>query len=967
MITSIRWRIAHLRHVVHILFCVSSLMLRASDTVDLFPFFQKNKERLEQFAPQPFELELITYESDVSLSESEFFYLTDFKRGMTVSAHDLLRATSYLFKKRKFSRITFILNDGVQGQQLHVVLTGFLTFARLKLHGVLIGKYRYGQHYLLEPGDPFDKEKHKCSLQNIKQVFRDEGFFDGTVRDVISEDDDTKSVTVDLALERGPRFTIERVCVKQKKEHEQEKAILKKMQDRLTKRLAQKKYSKQLINQEVKSVKQLLASKGFLHIRVQLKERICYTTKTVRLKFAIDFLQKRQFVFFGNRFFSDEQLLDVVLLFGKSARLVPASVLGQEIEREYKEKGFWSVVVETKEEDGRDFFLITEGVRAQIKDVSFKGVQQFSEQQLKKKCFRSVLRARHFNEVLLKKARERVLALYREQGFWDTQILDKQFVCLDGKKQWYKVAFVLEEGPQSYLEAIEIPGFEHLLSRWPFSPYTKTEEPICFNPKIIDEQKQWLTTYLNRKKFANPQIKSNLIADGEDVTLQWNIDQEKKVPFGKTIFATSGKIPFDVVRRQLCYKEGDLFDTELLRQSRDRLRGLDIFDRIHLYPDKPKEQDDSRDILLKLRLDDPFELRMRTGFGLQQVSRKFPLGRGVTYKLGGTFLFKNPTNAGDLLLFETDFARAYRNVALEYGRPRFLGIAVRSHCKFYANRYEQPGFIGCKKNLYEVSQTGFLIGLRDVCRWFDAGCNIGIEWMRTDIKEGMEDFAQAVADAILFDSDLLGKHVPYIFIEPTLIVDNLDNKLNPTVGTFTLLTIKGMFPFTNKYADMYFIKLIAEQSFFASLRQKIVFGLHLRFGHIFHQVFENIMPFERFYLGGANSIRSCQTDMCPPVGCFVDDQGNKCAVPRGGKTSVQANFEVRFPLYGSIGGVLFQDFGTLIGQTETGFELSNLLSATGFGVRYNTPFGPLRFDIGFNWHKSARCLYAWFLTLGHAF
>ena len=109
--------------------------------------------------------------------------------------------------------------------------------------------------------------------------------------------------------------------------------------------------------------------------------------------------------------------------------------------------------------------------------------------------------------------------------------------------------------------------------------------------------------------------------------------------------------------------------------------------------------------------------------------------------------------------------------------------------------------------------------------------------------------------------------------------------------------------------------------------------------------------------------------MCPPLGCFTDEDGKKYEVPRGGKTSIQANFEIRFPLMNSVGAVLFQDFGTLIGQSADGFEVSDLLAATGFGLRYNTPFGPLRFDVGWKWHvhDPARHSYAWFLALGHAF
>ena len=823
-----------------LLVAFGSVLLCSGKSIDLFPFCQKNSQELKKNLPELFELELITYESDIRIDSEEFFYLTGLQKGVTISADDLLRAISYLFKKRKLSRINLNVADGIEGKQLHFSLIGFKTFARLKLHGVLIGKDRYRQYYLMESGDPFDEQKHLCSLQKIRDAFRDEGFFSGTVKDQLSEDQEVKTVDVSIKLFRGPRFFIDFISVSQKKTDQkmESQALLEKVESRLRKRLEKKGYTKQLINQETKSVKQFLARAGFSHIRVELLQNIDYKKKTVSLQFTIDFLEKRQFVFFGNSFFTDQQLLETVFLFGRSVRLIPVSVLGQEIMQQYKQKGFWTALVKTTEEQGRDFFLIKEGKRAVIKSVLIKGVESFTKKQLIKKCFRCVLYQHQFNQHNVQKAEEKLLLFYRQHGFWETRILNKQFICLDQEKQWYSFEIVLEEGSQSFLSAVLIPGFEKLLFAWPFLKYNKQKKLIPFNPEILQQQKQWLQKYFKKKGYNNLCIVDQLIREGNNVSLQWNIDLEKnKIIFGKTIFCGSDRLPFSVIQKQLCYKDGDLFDVQKLRQSYDRLQGMDVFDQIHLYPDRPDQKKSQQDVLLKLRFDNPFEYRVRAGLGLQQVGRHFPLGRGVTYKLGGTFLMKNPTNSGDHFSFDADFTRGFRNVSFDYHRPQFFSIAIATHVRIYANRYEQPGFIGCKKNLYEVLQNGFLVGVRDKCRWFDAGCNIGLEWMQTDIKEGMKPFANAVAQAIQFESDLLEKKLPYFFIEPIFIVDHLDDKLQPTAGLFTLLSCKGMFPLTDKYNHLFFVKLLAEQSFFHSFRQKIVFGLHLRFGHIFHQVF----------------------------------------------------------------------------------------------------------------------------------
>lgn len=165
------------------------------------------------------------------------------------------------------------------------------------------------------------------------------------------------------------------------------------------------------------------------------------------------------------------------------------------------------------------------------------------------------------------------------------------------------------------------------------------------------------------------------------------------------------------------------------------------------------------------------------------------------------------------------------------------------------------------------------------------------------------------------------------------------------------------------------MKVMGEHSIFYPFTPFLTGAFHLRLGHIFFQKFQDIMPFERFYLGGAHSIRSYESDLCPPICSFKDDAGNCYTVPQGGKTMAHVNLELRFPLWKNIKGVVFQDMGTLIGQSLSELDSSRLLAATGFGVRYNTPVGPLRFDIGWKWRLShpRDYAYSWYLALGHAF
>ena len=145
--------------------------------------------------------------------------------------------------------------------------------------------------------------------------------------------------------------------------------------------------------------------------------------------------------------------------------------------------------------------------------------------------------------------------------------------------------------------------------------------------------------------------------------------------------------------------------------------------------------------------------------------------------------------------------------------------------------------------------------------------------------------------------------------------------------------------------------------------------MKIRFGHIFNGNFSSIMPPERFYLGGEHSIRSYEADFAPPLGSFINDDDKRVFVPQGGKSMVNVSLEARFPLYGNLGGVLFQDLGALAQNKLAELKGGKFLGATGFGLRYLTPIGPIRFDIGFKWHRhdEEQSRFAWFLTIGESF
>ena len=557
---------------------------------------------------------------------------------------------------------------------------------------------------------------------------------------------------------------------------------------------------------------------------------------------------------------------------------------------------------------------------------------------------------------------------YAQRGFWQVSILKERY--MQKSDNLYALHVLLDEGDRSNLIAVSIPGFEHLELEGPFRNSTKGVGSIILEPKMIAQQKQWLFDYFQKQGYLHASIKHIVHKEEDGVRLEWQIDAGQKVYFGKTVILDATGFPFECVMNELTYKEGELWDREKLKQSLLNLKELNIFDAVHLYPSDITQQETEKSILLRLQKDDPFEVRTRLGVGLQQIDRHFRTG-GLTYKLGGTFIVKNPCNCADQLKVEADFSRSRRSISVGYRLPRLGIIPARTLFKGYSAKYVYPGCIGISKNIYQMKQGGFLVGLRSIHKPFDIGFNVGVEVMRTSLSDNLQEtkmMANRIALAINFDPALLHKYIPYVVLEPTCIINNLDNNLNPSKGTFSLLSLKGMIPFGTYKKDAFFVRCIIEQSLFMPFKP-FVMAFHIRIGHIFLQNFQHIMPSERLYLGGANSIRSYVTDRCPPLGIIIDECGKEHTVPQGGKSLLAFNAEVRFPIFKGFGGAIFQDIGFLSDTRFADVPRKNMLTSTGFGLYYVTPVGPLRFDFAFKWKDDVPTSkpYAWYLTFGHPF
>lgn len=452
----------------------------------------------------------------------------------------------------------------------------------------------------------------------------------------------------------------------------------------------------------------------------------------------------------------------------------------------------------------------------------------------------------------------------------------------------------------------------------------------------------------------------------ESATTKPLIDEKIK-RFGKIVQLGNSNIPFKKIIKEIDIKEGDIWSREKLQKAFLKLNDLEIFESINFNILSPEYLCSNKPVILKLFSDDDNEFKIRAG--ILQFSYDFNILKLWSYKLGATLSTKNKFLYGDRIIFDCDFTRFYQKSVLSYKTPWIFDYPVNCLFQLYYNHYYQPLFYKIyKDNLFKINEQGISANfLSRHTHNYNLGINIGFERLK------ISQLTQDSAKAIRFSNRLVDKFIPYFFIEPTLILEHLDDRLNTRSGYSIALNLKGMQSF--KY-DNSFLKFLLEQSIYIPVLKNDALAIRFRFGHIFIKDFDSLLPSERFYLGGPTSMRSYEPDFSPPYGFLVrcKSKNNNCLkckklnVPQGGSTMINLNLELRMPLQivKNLSFVIFNDLGSLYNIYSECDK--KLLTATGFGVRYKTPIGPFRFDIGFRGKDFKNdSFFAWYLTLGQAF
>ncbi|MBN2060640.1 MAG: outer membrane protein assembly factor BamA [Deltaproteobacteria bacterium] len=595
----------------------------------------------------------------------------------------------------------------------------------------------------------------------------------------------------------------------------------------------------------------------------------------------------------------------------------------------YQSKGYYNAKIEDKITELSNnevalIYSIQEGEKIYITDIDFVGNEKFDDGKLKDVMETSEKGMLSFftNSGMLDMKKlefdiQKVLAYYHNHGFIKAKAGDPKVDIEEGKG--ISITIEIIEGPPYSVNEVNIEGdliaaSEDLLSR-----ISIIREKV-FNREVLREDVLFLKDLYSSEGYAYAEVIPLVDEDDERhlVNITYKISKGLRVRLERINIAGNSNTRDIVIRRELPLIEGEFFSGEGLRKGMRNLHRLGFFEDVQIQTKKGTLEDLMiMDINVKERATGMFS--MGVGYssfdktvGTLSISQNNFLGRAQ--KLSAEARLGSRTTE-----FDVKFTEPWI-----FGKHISMDIAAFK----WETEYDE----------YTKDSTGGALG---------AGFPLKIdEYTEAHIKYIYDN-----AEITIPESDLS---------EVSTIIQDMEGDNLTSSMTFVLrrdskdrpwLTTKGSLnSITFQYAggplggDSYFNKYEARSAWYFPLWKDTVFVIQARAGYIKRRAGGTLPVYEKYTLGGINSVRGYDYASISPRDPKTDDK-------IGGEKMWVYNLEYRFPLLKEQGivGIVFCDAGNVFTEEED-FKFEARRSI-GTGIRWYSPVGPIRVEYGYKLDK----------------
>jgi translocation and assembly module TamA len=595
-----------------------------------------------------------------------------------------------------------------------------------------------------------------------------------------------------------------------------------------------------------------------------------------------------------------------------------------------------------------------------VEEVVFRGVKSVDEGELadaiathgplpRPGFWGTVLRDRQrFEADALPMDVERIKAFYRQRGFYDVQVEEPRIE--PSGKGLVKVVFRVTEGRASRVAKIEIVGLgaapeaERKLERLPL------RVGDVFELGHYDATRDAILTALRNTGWATAEVTQAAVVRPEDASVEVRYEAKPGVRYrfgpikvNRVLGISPRKIQVQV---SAVIRTGDWWDESKLAEAKRRILGLGVFGAVRIAQAKPDPE--LGIIALVIDLTQAKYQTVRAGPGAAFDPTRWDVEASVGWQ-HRNFL-------GDLRKLTIDLRGGYAWVPTPF-TPRKQGFVGSATAQF-----EQPGAFGRYVDLTARAQVER--GIEEAYDYVAERLRVGLPLkflsqlaLVPSVNLEVYQLSNTASDFVPGQPPPPGSTAPILencqgdlcllaYLEQLVAWDARDNPLNTRRGWYASLSLQEGLAMGG-YGYRY-LRFQPELRAFYPLGRTTVAALRARIGALIPVSETGDPPIvARFYAGGPISMRGYYTNRLSPM---IQQEGNWVSV--GANGAADASLELRFDLGGPLGGVVFVDTANVSNYSAVPTEYRRALDPTllqwaaGFGLRYRTPFGPLRLDVG---------------------
>jgi outer membrane protein insertion porin family len=591
----------------------------------------------------------------------------------------------------------------------------------------------------------------------------------------------------------------------------------------------------------------------------------------------------------------------------------------------YRKKGFYNVEIQEEIEplpnnEVQLKYKIEEKEPVYITEIRFLGNKQFDDDELKgimetseSGFFSWITGSGYLDNKVLEFDTHKITFFYNNNGFIKARVGDP-IISYD-KTKGLTITIEIHEGKQYRIKKVSIEG--DLIK-----PIDELKEAIqidkesIFSREIVRKDCLALRDIYTDEGYANAEVTPVINEDDENclVEIAYKIFKGEKVFFERINISGNTTTRDKVIRRELKVVEGEYFNGEALRRSELNLNRLGFFEDVELRTRKGSKED--RTVL---------DIRVK-----ERPTGNFSFGGGYSSvdKVVGTVQIaqNNFMGRGQRLSTSAKIGGSSSEFDISFTEPWLFDTPISGSAQVYKWKREYDEYT--KDSLGGTLAIGFPIDQIDD---FTRG------WVQYSYDDA--DISDIGSDASLLIRAMEGRSISSS-VTIGLRRNSTDRAWNPTMGSINSISFEyagGMLG-----GDNYFNKYNAQSAWFFPLFWDTVFMAQGRWGYLQGRSGGALPVYEKFYLGGINTVRGFEYAAISPLD---PETGDKI----GGEKMMVYNLEYRVPLLKEQGiiGLAFFDAGNVF-RSEDSYTFSGIREGAGGGIRWYSPMGPLRLEWGRN-------------------